>query len=186
MRALPKIAFLPHPYAVTYSKNPSPSVRVVTTSALEAAIERGDVDFIYQMFATTARDLAQTGQGKQLVKLSKYAGDQSVDGIALQKAFSLMGHLVELDFTVAQAIALELEIEKEKTNIKDFLEKMIAFTRAYTQFANGNLVKAKEEITFALTSPVITTDLGGVDKPGLIRMRAVIEHIYSDHSALKT
>jgi len=64
VRALPKIAFLPHPYAVTYSKNPSPSVRVVTTSALEMAIERGDVDFIYQMFATTARDLAQTGQGK--------------------------------------------------------------------------------------------------------------------------
>jgi DNA-binding CsgD family transcriptional regulator len=138
------------------------------------------------MFATTARDLAQTGQGRQLIELSKYAGDQSVDGLALQKAFSLMGHLVELDFTVAQAIALELEIEKEKTNIKDFLEKMIAFTRAYTQFANGNLVEAKEEITFALTSPVVTTDLGGVDKPGLIRMRAVIEHIYSDHSALKT
>jgi hypothetical protein len=61
---------------VTYSKNASPSVRVVTTTALEAAIERGDVDFIYQMFATTARDLAQTGQGKELIKLSKYAGDQ--------------------------------------------------------------------------------------------------------------
>jgi DNA-binding NarL/FixJ family response regulator len=185
VRSLPKIAFLPHPYAVTYSKNASPSVRVVTTTALEAAIERGDVDFIYQMFATTARDLAQTGQGKELIKLSKYAGDQSVDGIALQKSFALMGHLVELDFEIARAMALELEIEKEKTNISDFLEKMIAFTRAYTQFANGNLVKAREEINFALTSPVITTDLGGVDKPGLIRMRALIEHVYSDHSALK-
>jgi DNA-binding CsgD family transcriptional regulator len=137
------------------------------------------------MFATTARDLAQTGQGKQLIKLSKYAGDQSVDGLALQKSFALMGHLVELDFEIARAMALELEIEKEKTNISDFLEKMIAFTRAYTQFANGNLVKAREEINFALTSPVLTTDLGGVDKPGLIRMRALIEHVYSDHSALK-
>ena len=95
----------------------------MTTSALEKAIERGDVDFIYQMFATTARDLAQTGQGKELIKLSKYAGDQSVDGLALQKSFALMGHLVELDFTVAQAMALELEIEKDKTNISDFLEK---------------------------------------------------------------
>ena len=82
------------------------------------AIERGDVDFIYQMFATTARDLAQTGQGKQLIKLSKYAGDQSVDGLALQKSFALMGHLVELDFTVAQAMALELEIEKESAEKK--------------------------------------------------------------------
>jgi hypothetical protein len=137
----------------------------VTTSALEAAIERGDVDFIYQMFATTARDLAQTGQGKELIRLSKYAGDQSVDGKALQKAFSLMGYLVELDYSTAQALALELEIEKEKTNIKDFIAKMIAFARAFINFANGDLVKANNEITYALTSPVLTTDLGGVDTP---------------------
>jgi DNA-binding CsgD family transcriptional regulator len=166
-------------------ENPSPSVRRVTTSALEAAIERGDVDFIYQMFATTARDLAQTGQGKELIRLSKYAGDQSIDGKALQKAFSLMGYLVELDYSTAQAIALELEIEKEKTNIKDFIEKMIAFARAFINFANGDLVKANSEITYALTSPVLTTDLGGVDKPGLIRMRALIEHLYSNLPALR-
>ena len=163
---------------------PSPSVRRVTTSALEAAIERGDVDFIYQMFATTARDLAQTGQGKELIRLSKYAGDQSVDGKALQKAFSLMGYLVELDYSTAQALALELEIEKEKTNIKDFIAKMIAFARAFINFANGDLVKANNEITYALTSPVLTTDLGGVDKPVLVRMRALIEHLYSDLPAL--
>lgn len=167
------------------SKKTSPSVRQVTTSALEAAIERGDVDFIYQMFATTARDLAQTGQGKELLRLSKYAGDQSNDGKALQKAFSLMGFLVELDYATAQAIALELEIEKEKTNIKDFIEKMIAFARSFIYFANGDLVNAKNEITYALTSPVITTDLGGVDKPGLIRMRALIEHLYTNFSELR-
>ena len=70
------------------------------------------------MFANTARDLAQTGQGKQLIKLSKYAGDQSLEGKALQKAFALMGYLVELDYVSAQAIALELEIEKNKTKTK--------------------------------------------------------------------
>ena len=94
--------------------NTSPSVRSATTSALESAIVRGDIDFIYQMFANTARDLARTGQGKQLVKLSKYAGDQSIEGQALQKAFALMGYLVELDFVTAKAMAIELEIEKRK------------------------------------------------------------------------
>ncbi len=185
MRALPKIPSLPHPYWVANAEKSSPSVRRVTTSALESAIERGDVDFIYQMFATTARDLAQTGQGKELIKLSKYAGDQSIDGKALQKAFLLMGYLVELDYTTAMAIALELEIEKEKTNIGDFLEKMIAFARAFTNFANGDLANANKEITYALTSPVLTTDLGGVDKPRLIRMRALIEHLYSNLPALR-
>ena len=185
MRALPKIPSLPHPYWVANAEKSSPSVRRVTTSALESAIERGDVDFIYQMFATTARDLAQTGQGKELIKLSKYAGDQSIDGKALQKAFSLMGYLVELDYTTAMAIALELEIEKEKTNIKDFIAKMIAFARAFTNFANGDLANTNKEITYALTSPVLTTDLGGVDKPGLVRMRALIEHLYSDLPALR-
>jgi len=90
VRTLPKIPSLPHPYWVANAEKSSPSVRRVTTSALESAIERGDVDFIYQMFATTARDLAQTGQGKELIKLSKYAGDQSIDGKALQKAWATL------------------------------------------------------------------------------------------------
>jgi phosphoribosylformylglycinamidine (FGAM) synthase PurS component len=112
----------------------SPSVRSATTSALESAIERGDIDFIYQMFANTARDLAQTGQGKQLIKLSKYAGDQSAEGQALQKAFTLMGYLIELDFESAKVMALELEMEKNKTKIEDFLEKLIAYTRSFIYF----------------------------------------------------
>lgn len=167
------------------AKATSPSVRAATTSALESAIERGDIDFIYQMFATTARELAQTGQGKKLVKLSKYAGDESEDGKALQTAFSLMGYLVELDFEKVSAISLMLEIEKDKTNISDFIEKMISFARAYLNFANGDLKSANQEVNTALTTPVISSDLGGVDKPGLIRIRSVIEHIYSDYPALK-
>lgn len=164
------------------AKNPisSPSVRSATTSALESAIERGDIDFIYQMFANTARDLAQTGQGKQLIKLSKYAGDESLEGKALQKAFALMGYLVELDYVSAQAIALELEIEKNKTKIQDFLEKLIAYTRSFICFAEGDLVKAREQIDTALNTPVLTTDLEGIDKPILIRIKSMIGHLYSD------
>lgn len=165
--------------------NSSPSVRGSTTAALEAAIERGDVDFIYQMFANTARELAQTGQGKQLINLSKYAGDQSIDGMALQKAFSLMGYLVELDFVMAQALAMELEIEKSKTKIGDFLEKLIAYTRAFIYFASGDLANARAQIDIALDSQVITNDLGGMDKPILIRMRSVIDHLYSDLPAMQ-
>ena len=165
--------------------NTSPSVRSATTSALESAIERGDIDFIYQMFANTARDLAQTGQGKQLVKLSKYAGDQSIEGQALQKAFALMGYLVELDFVTAKAMVIELEIEKNKTKIPDFLEKIIAYNRSLIYLAEGDLINAKEQIKLALISPVLTTDLEGVDKPSLIRAKSMIDHIYSDLPAMQ-
>ena len=165
--------------------NTSPSVRSATTSALESAIERGDIDFIYQMFANTARDLARTGQGKQLVKLSKYAGDQSIEGQALQKAFALMGYLVELDFVTAKAMAIELEIEKNKTKIPDFLEKIIAYNRSLIYLAEGDLINAKEQIKLALISPVLTTDLEGVDKPSLIRAKSMIDHIYSDLPAMQ-
>lgn len=166
-------------------ETPSPSVRSATTSALESAIERGDIDFIYQMFANTARELAQTGQGKQLVKLSKYAGDDSVEGKALQKAFALMGYLVELDFVTAQAKAVELEIEKNKTAIADFLEKLIAYTRSFIYFSDGDLVNSREQIKIALTSPVITTDLEGIDKPSLIRTKSMIDHLFADFPAMQ-
>ena len=167
------------------SSETSPSVRSATTSALESAIERGDIDFIYQMFANTARDLARTGQGKQLVKLSKYAGDQSIEGQALQKAFALMGYLVELDFMTVKAMALELEIEKNKTKISDFLEKIIAYARSFIYFAEGDLLNAKEQIKLALISPVLTTDLEGVDKPSLIRAKSMIDHLYCDLPAMQ-
>jgi DNA-binding CsgD family transcriptional regulator len=158
----------------------SPSVRSATTSALESAIERGDIDFIYQMFANTARDLAQTGQGKQLIKLSKYAGDQSAEGQALQKAFTLMGYLIELDFESAKVMALELEMEKNKTKIEDFLEKLIAYTRSFIYFNEGDLKKAKAQINIALTSKVLTTDLERIDKPSLLRNMAMIDHLFAD------
>lgn len=165
-------------------KTASPSVRHTTSSALEAAIENGDIDFLFQLFASTARDLAQTGQGKQLIKLSRFAGDDSIQGLALRKAFTFMGHLVELDFETVNALANELDIEKDSTQIADFLQKMIALVRAYVTFSQGDLKAAHELSNYCLTSPVLTNDLDSVDKPGLVRLQALIAHLYSDLPAL--
>lgn len=182
---LPKYRFLPHPLVMASHPKPSPSVRGATTSALEAAIRTGDLDFIYQMFANNARDLATTGQGKQLIRLAKYAGDESLNGKALQKIFTLMGHLVELEFSVVQVLILELETEKTKTDIEDFIDKLIAYAQAHINYSLGNLVQARDQVNYALTAPVHTSDLEGLDKPALIRINAMLSYIYSDASAIQ-
>jgi ATP/maltotriose-dependent transcriptional regulator MalT len=157
------------------AKGDAPSgVKSVSLGALDALIAKGDTAVIFELLISNARQLALTGKGQQLMKMAPYMGDESPSGLAIRRGFVMLGHVIDLDFDVAEALANHL-IEEEKNNpVYDFLQKITNYVFANARFARGDLEGAKSAIKAALDAPVISSDLGDTDKIQLIRMRCAI------------
>ena len=168
------------------SKGETPTgVRDVSLSALDALIQGGDTKVIFDLLISNARQLAATGQGQQLIKMAPYMGDESESGLAIRRGFVMLGHLVDLDFKTAEALANQLHIEEKKNPVYDFLEKIINYVFAASAFARGDLSTTLNSIDGALNSPKITSDLGDADKINLIRLRSAVLMLQSDDSELQ-
>ena len=149
-------------------------VRDVSVGALDAILKTGDTQVIFDLLIANARQLAATGKGQQLIKLAPFMGDESQSGLAIRKGFVMLGHVVDLDFGTAEALATELHLEEKDNPVFDFLEKITNYVFAICRFARGDLAGSLEAIDLALTSEKITSDLGDTDKINLIRMRCSI------------
>ncbi len=149
-------------------------VKEVSLTALDAVIANGDTSMIFDLLISNARQLALTGKGQQLIKMAPYMGDESQSGLAIRRGFVMLGHIVDLDFDVAEALAKELNEEEKNNPVYDFLEKITNYVYANCKFARGDLEGAKSAINASLAAPVITSDLGDTDKIQLIRMRCGI------------
>ncbi len=167
-------------------KGDAPSgVKDVSLSALDALIQGGDTQLIFELLISNARQLAATGQGQQLIKMAPYMGDESESGLAIRRGFVMLGHLVDLDFATAEALANQLLQEEKKNPVFDFLQKITSYVYAASAFARGDLATTFSSIDAALNAPKITSDLGDADKINLIRLRSSVLMLQSDDSALQ-
>jgi ATP/maltotriose-dependent transcriptional regulator MalT len=160
-------------------------VRDISLGALEALMQGADAQVIFDLLVSNARQLAATGQGQQLIKMAPYMGDESESGLAIRRGFVMLGHLVDLDFDTAEALANQLYEEEKKNPVYDFLEKITNYVFAASAFARGDLTKTLQSIDGALNAPIITSDLGDADKINLIRLRSSVLMLQSDDSALE-
>ena len=160
-------------------------VRDVSLSTLDALIQGGDTQLIFELLISNARQLAATGQGQQLIKMAPYMGDESESGLAIRRGFLMLGHLVDLDFASAEALANQLLQEEKKNPVFDFLQKITSYVYAASAFARGDLATTLSSIDAALDAPKITSDLGDADKINLIRLRSSVLMLQSDDSALQ-
>ena len=160
-------------------------VRQVSVAALEETLQGKDSELIFDLLISNARQLASTGQGQQLIKMAPYMGDESSSGLAIRRGFVMLGHLVDLEYATAEALANELIIEEKNNPVYDFLQKITSYVFAVSAFAQGDLARAKQSISDALDAPIITSDLGAADKVNLIRIRSAILMLESDGVSLE-
>lgn len=163
----------------------SGGVKDISLSALDALIQGGDTQLIFELLISNARQLAATGQGQQLIKMAPYMGDESESGLAIRRGFVMLGHLVDLDFATAEALANQLMIEENKNPVFDFLEKITSYVYAASAFARGDLTATLVSVDSALNAPKITSDLGDADKINLIRLRSSVLMLQTEDSILQ-
>lgn len=160
-------------------------VRDVSVDALNNLVQGGDSQLIFELLIANARQLAATGKGQQLIKMAPYMGDESVSGLAIRRGFIMLGHIVDLDYKTAEALANELYLEERNNPVFDFLEKITHYVFAICRLARGDLTGSLDAINISLESPLITSDLGDSDKINLIRIRCAVFMAQSAESKIE-
>jgi len=157
--------------------------------ALEHVFKSGDNEKFQLYLDTSIRHMAVIGRGDQLIKWSEYSGDSSPRGEVLKKTIKVVGHLVNLEFARAEALATELEIISEQSKELEFLTQLTSMAFAHIYFARGEFTRSLAMIDRALITDSPYESIENTDRIALLRLKAGIHFLYDQpeeiHDCLK-
>ena len=123
--------------------------------ALEHAFLSQDYQRFEKLFRIGARNYAATGRGNALIRLAKYAGDDSVEGQLKRQTVEIAGHLANLDFERVGSINSAMRLQAKGTHLAEFIERYsalieISLDSAFARFEslqrNATLATAVDEL----------------------------------------
>ena len=146
--------------------------------ALEHVFKSGDKEKFQVYLDTSIRHMAVIGRGDQLIKWSEYSGDSSPSGEMMKKTIRVVGHLVNLEFERAEALATELEIISEQSKELAFLTQLTSMAFAHIYFARGEFTRSLAMIDRALITDSPYKSIENTDRIALLRLKAGIHFLY--------
>ena len=160
-----------------------------SSKALEHIYKSGDSELLRKTLESSIREMAAIGRGDQLIKWSEFSADSSLQGEVMKKTIKVVGHLANLDFAKAEAMASELEVISTQGKELEFLTQLTSMIFAHVYFARGEFTRSLEMIDKALNHQTPTPSLENTDLIALLRLKASINFIYDQpdeiDSALK-
>jgi ATP/maltotriose-dependent transcriptional regulator MalT len=157
--------------------------------ALEHIFKSGNKEKFQLYLDTSIRHMAVIGRGDQLIKWSEFAGDSSAQGEMMKKTIKVVGHLVNLEFARAEALATELEIISEQSPDLSFLTQLTSMAFAHIYFARGEFTRSLAMIDRALITNSPFESIENTDRIALLRLKAGIHFLYDQpeeiHECLK-
>jgi len=148
--------------------------------ALEHIFQSGNSEEITEILRVSIRDMAAIGRGDQIIRWAQYGADDSPTGKLIKKTIEAVGHLVNLDFERAEAMAAELNYVATQDAQAEFLTQLASMILSHVHFARGDFERTRELISNALASDYGLAGIENVDKIALLRLQADIAYIYDD------
>ena len=146
--------------------------RDLKSQALEHAYESSDYQKMHQLLKVYSREMSATGQGDELLRWARYAGDESPRGLLMRKTVALLGHVTNLNFTQAQVDAQILIHEANNSPVGDFLRKIANAALMYVNYSIGNFSQVDINNNEIFDREVISGDLENSDKIAMMRIVA--------------
>ena len=146
--------------------------------ALEHVYKSGDKEKFQVYLDTSIRHMAVIGRGDQLLKWAEYSGDSSPHGEMMKRTIKVVGHLVNLEFARAEALATELEIISEQSKELEFLTQLTSMAFAHIYFARGEFTRSLAMIDRALLTDSPYESIENTDRIALLRLKAGIHFLY--------
>ena len=157
--------------------------------ALEHIYKSGDKEKFQVYLDTSIRHMAVIGRGDQLLKWAEYSGDSTPRGEMMKRTIKVVGHLVNLEFARAEALATELEIISEQSQELEFLTQLTSMALAHIYFARGEFTRSLAMIDRALLTDSPYESIENTDRIALLRLKAGIHFLYDQpeeiHECLK-
>ena len=146
--------------------------------ALEHVYKSGDKEKFQVYLDTSIRHMAVIGRGDQLLKWAEYSGDSTPHGEMMKKTIKVVGHLVNLEFARAEALATELEIISKQSKELEFLTQLTSMAYAHIYFARGEFTRSLAMIDRALLTDSPYESIENTDRIALLRLKAGIHFLY--------
>jgi ATP/maltotriose-dependent transcriptional regulator MalT len=96
----------------------------------------------------------------------------------MKKTIKVIGHLVNLEFARAEALATELEIISEQSKELVFLKQLTSMAFAHIYFARGEFTRSLAMIDRALLAETPYASIQNEDRIALLRLKAGIHFLY--------
>jgi LuxR family transcriptional regulator, maltose regulon positive regulatory protein len=93
------------------------------TKALEHAFLSRDFIRFERLFRAGARVYAISGRGSELLRWSKYAGDESVEGQIKRQTVEIGGHLANLNLEKVEALNSGIRLQSQGTQLEKFIDR---------------------------------------------------------------
>ncbi|MFM6940711.1 MAG: response regulator transcription factor [Candidatus Planktophila sp.] len=152
--------------------------------AIDHAFEAGDTRKISQLFPDAARIKQAKGQGGDLLRWAKFAGDTSPEGELKKSTVRAAGYLAELDFGSLYSEISKIKLLASQSQSPDFYQQ---FAEGATAFGGLTLGKFQEVEISVSASRAGSRDcyLGVDDQINLLRVLATKRYIWNESDGVE-
>ena len=150
--------------------------------AIEHLYLSKNIEKLQDVLRTSIREMAIAGRGDLLIKWSDYITDSTAHLGVMRKTIRIIGHLVNSEFDVAEAMATELDYIGQQDKDLQFLHQLSAMILAHVYFTRGQFNRSLTKIDEALNfeNPIETIEI--TDKIALLRIKASIHFLHDQHN----
>ena len=162
--------------------------------ALEHAYLAGDFEKVAEIFPDAARIMQATGRGRELVRWSVFAGDNSELGLLKRGTVELAGRLALQEYDTVASMMDQMNFDAKGTVLEGFIKQLTYGSKAHIDFALGRFNEFDKSFAIAMSSTEGPLTLGIEEQIGILRLAAMksfildqteeVESIYEQAKAL--
>jgi ATP/maltotriose-dependent transcriptional regulator MalT len=141
--------------------------------ALEHAYLAGDIERVSELFPDAARIMQATGHGRELIRWSIFAGDNSSLGLLKRNTVELAGRLALLDYHGVASLCDQMNFDAQGTVLEGFIKQITFGSKAYIDIALGRFDEFDQGFTIAMSVTEGPLALGVEEQIGMLRLAAI-------------
>ena len=148
--------------------------------ALEHAYLAGDLERVSELFPDAARIMQATGNGRELIRWSIFAGDASQSGLLKRATVELAGRLCSLEFRNVMGMIEQMNFDSRGTELEGFIQQITAGAKAYVDFSLGRFEEFDKSFATAMEPTSGPIMFGIEEQIALFRLAAMRHFIFDE------
>ena len=153
--------------------------------ALEHAYLAGDFEKVADIFPDAARILQATGRGRELIRWSIFAGDNSELGLLKRATVELAGRLANQEYDSVFSMIDQMNFDAQGTVLEGFIKQLTYGSRAYVEMALGRFDEFDQSYAIAMANNEGPITFGIEEQIGLLRLAAMKSFILDETESVE-
>jgi ATP/maltotriose-dependent transcriptional regulator MalT len=154
--------------------------------ALEHAYLAGDLEKVAEIFPDAARIMQSTGHGRELIRWSVFASDNSELGLLKRATVELAGRLALQEYDTALSMIEQMNFDAKGTVLEGFITQLTFGSKAHIDLALGRFDDFDKSFAIAMSPTEGPLTLGIEERIGILRLAAMKSFILDQTEAVES